>query len=75
MKNYSIMVPDVDHLEEMCADVVFQYKTGVTTMPLFSMSFVAEGNPFIDKASIFCEKYILFRDRLRKFFPLNIYDI
>lgn len=66
MKNYSIVHLDLNHLEEICQDIKKQYESGVTTMPLFSMSLVAEGNPIIDKATLFCEKFDLFRDRLKE---------
>lgn len=66
MKNYSIVHLDVNHLEEICQDIKMQYEKGITNMPLFSCSMVAEGDPVIDKASMFCKKYDLFRDRLKK---------
>jgi len=64
MKNYSIVHLDMAHLEEICQDIKTQFESGVTNMPLFSMSLVAEGSPAIDKATLFCEKFDKFRQRL-----------
>lgn len=66
MKNYSIIPMLTDNIEEICQDIKFQYETHVADLALFSMTLVPEGNPVEDKASIFCEKYDLFRDRLKE---------
>lgn len=62
---YSIMPLDTEHLEEICEDIRLQYETGVATCALFSMTLVPEGNPPVDKATLLCEKYDRFRERLR----------
>lgn len=64
MRNYSIMPLNVDYIDEICDDIKEQYETGISTCALFKMALVPEGNPVIDKASIMCEEYDLFRDRL-----------
>lgn len=64
MYNYSIMPIIMEHFDEMCADIKEQYKSGVTTCPLFSMTLVPEGDPVWDKAGDLCEKYAKFRDKL-----------
>jgi len=61
---YTIMYPDVAHLDEICEDIHRQYEMGVATCALFEMTLVPEGNPPADKASILCNKYDLFRDKL-----------
>ena len=61
---YSIMSLDTSHLEnidEICQDIRRQYENGVSSCPLFSMTFVPEGNPVVDKAKILTEKYMLFK--------------
>lgn len=64
MQNYSIMPLDLDHIEEICQDIKYQYENGISSCALFSMTLTPEGNPAIDKAAILCEKYDKFRDRL-----------
>lgn len=66
MKNYSIMPLLTDHVEEISQDVVAQYKNGTATLALFCMTMVPEGDPVIDKATLLCEKYVPFRDRIRE---------
>ncbi|MBR6747307.1 MAG: hypothetical protein IKM07_00090, partial [Clostridia bacterium] len=63
---YSIMPLDTEHLEEVCQDIRAQVEQGVATCPLFCMTLVPEGNPPVNKAKLLCEKYALFRDRLRE---------
>lgn len=64
MQLYSIVDADLLHLEEICADIKKQYDDGVATCALFYTKLVPEGDPAIDKASIFAKSYIPFRDRL-----------
>ncbi len=64
--SYSIMNLDINHLEEICADIKDQVDSGVCECALFSMTLCPEGNPPADKASMLCKKYALFRDRLRE---------
>ena len=55
---------DVEHIEEICADIKLQYQNGVADCVLFMMQLVPEGKPAIDKAAIECQKYDLFQARL-----------
>lgn len=69
MHNYSIMRLDVSHADEICADIARQYEQGIASCALFMMTLVPEGDPsnpgsVIDKASILCEQYDIFRDKL-----------
>ena len=61
---YTIMAPDVNHLDEICEDIRQQYEKGVASSALFKMTLVPEGNPPSDKAAILCGKYAPFRDKL-----------
>lgn len=63
---YSIMPLDTEHIDEICADICEQVKTGVSNCALFMMKLVPEGNPVFDKATEFCEKYKLFKEKLDK---------
>ena len=42
---YSIMPLDLDHVEELCADIKQQYEQGVATCVLFYCKLVPEGKP------------------------------
>lgn len=65
MKNlYSIMPLDTAHLDEICEDIKWQYANGVSDCALFMVKLVPEGIPTIDKASMQCKDFALFRDRL-----------
>jgi len=64
MHLYSIMRLNEDHVDEICADIVQQYKNGVADCALFSMTLTPEGTPPINKAEQLCAKYDLFRDKL-----------
>lgn len=65
MKNlYSIMPLDVAHIDAVCEDIKWQYENGVSDCALFMVKLVPEGIPTIDKATMQCEQYALFRDRL-----------
>lgn len=63
---YSIVSLDTDHLEEICQDIKEQYEQGVANFALFNMTLVPEGDPPIPKAEQMCEKFDLFRDRLKE---------
>ena len=52
------------YVDEYCADIENQIKSGVCIMPLFSMTLVPEGIPAIDKASIFCKIYEKYKAKL-----------
>ena len=64
MQLYTIVDADLLHLEDICADIKRQYEEGIATCALFYTQLVPEGDPAIDKASIFAARYIPFRDRL-----------
>ena len=65
MHSYSIMNLDMEHIDEICADIQSQIENGIAIMPLFMIKLVPEGIPAIDKATPECKKYIIYRDRLR----------
>ncbi|MBR6604040.1 MAG: hypothetical protein IKK94_08505 [Clostridia bacterium] len=64
MHYYSIMSLETNHIDRICEDIKFQVENGICDYPLFNMTLVPEGNPPVDKASAFCEKYRLFQDKL-----------
>ena len=66
LHSYSIMNPDVSHLDEICQDIKEQYESGVCSCALFKMTLVPEGNPPSDKATLLCKKYAKFKKRLDK---------
>ena len=61
----SIMPMDVEHLDEICEDIRYQYENGIANYPMFIMELVPEGIPPKNKALEGAQKYILFRDKLR----------
>lgn len=63
---YSIMALDMEHFDEVCEDIKNQYNTGVSTCALFKMTLVPEGKIPVNKAEMFCEKYIKFKEALDK---------
>lgn len=63
---YSIMKFNDDYLEEICEDIINQYKTGVCTLPMFCMTLVPEGDPLVDKAGELCESYKKYKEILDK---------
>ncbi|MBO5653050.1 MAG: hypothetical protein J6S44_02425 [Clostridia bacterium] len=64
MKLYSIVDADLSRLEEICLDIKRQYDEDIANCPLFYVKLVPEGDPPVDKATLFAERYIPFRDRL-----------
>ena len=60
------MDADLQHIDDICADVKRQYDEGITNCALFFTKLVPEGVPAIDKASIFAKNYIPFRDKLKE---------
>ncbi len=64
MLNFSIMSLNTDHIEEFCADIEYQVKSGIATMPLFCMTLTPEGDPAIDKADMLCASYEKYKKRL-----------
>ncbi len=63
---YSIMKFNDDYLEEICEDIINQYKTGVCSLPMFNMTLVPEGDPLVDKAGELCESYKKYKEILDK---------
>lgn len=64
MLNLSIMPLDINHIDEICEDIIWQQKNGVSTHAMFMMKFNPEGTPAVNKAVIQCAKYDLFREKL-----------
>ena len=64
LHSYTIMIPDLNHLEEICQDIKEQYESGVCSCALFEMTLVPEGNPPADKVTILCKKYEKFKQKL-----------
>ena len=64
MLNFSIMTLNEDFLDEYCQDIAYQVKNGIATMPLFMMTLTPEGDPVIDKADIYCQKYEKYKKKL-----------
>lgn len=61
---YTIMALDTEHIDQICEDIKMQVENGIATCALFNMKLVPEGNPVVDKARNFCEKYKLFKEKL-----------
>ena len=51
LHTYSVTPMGEDHFEERVADLVYQVKAGITTVPLLMMILHPEGNPVWDKAT------------------------
>ena len=64
LSSFSVTPLHTDHVEEICADIKRQIETGVSSMPIFSMTLVPVGTPVCDKASVMVEKYLKFKSRL-----------
>ena len=64
MLNFSIMSLNSEHVEEFCADIEYQVKSGIATMPLFCMTLTPEGDPAIDKAELLCQSYEKYKLKL-----------
>ena len=62
--SYTIMPLDLEHIEEICADIKAQHDLGIAEMALFKMTLVPEGDPPADKVTIYCEQYSRFKERL-----------
>jgi len=61
---YSIMALAIDHVDELCEDIRYQYENGITNCVLFRMTLVPEGTPPVDKAKALCERYDRFKEKL-----------
>ena len=66
MINLSITQMFPDHIEEHCADLIEQQKTGATTHAMLMMYFNPEGTPPVDKATNQCATYDRYREILDK---------
>ena len=64
MLNYSIMSLNKEHVDEFCADIEYQVKNKIATMPLFCMTLTPEGDPTIDKADLLCSVYEKYKEKL-----------
>ena len=64
LHTYSVTPMGEDHFEERVADLVYQVKSGITTVPLLMMVLHPEGNPVWDKATPMCELFGKYRDAL-----------
>lgn len=62
--NFSIMNLNAAHIDEICADILDQYRSGVCSCPLFCMTLVPEGDPPVDKAAELCAVYMRFKQKL-----------
>ena len=60
----SITPLDVAHVEEISNDIIEQQRSGVSSCALFMMKLQPEGTPVVDKATILCRDYDVFRQRL-----------
>ena len=65
MQLYTIMDANLAHIDEICADIKRQYDEGIANCALFFAKLVPEGVPAINKAELFAQCYIPFRDKLR----------
>ena len=64
MLNLSMMPLDVEHVDEICADIIDQQARGISTHAMMMMYFTPEGTPPVDRAAQYCKKYDIFRERL-----------
>lgn len=64
MFNFSIMGLDELHIDEICQDIKKQYESGTSSMVLFTVKLVPEGDPLIPKAEQQCEVYAKFKAKL-----------
>ncbi len=62
--NYVVTPLKEDHFEERIADIVALVQTGISTMPLFNMTLVPEGNPVWDKAGPMTALFGRYREAL-----------
>lgn len=61
MLNLSIMAMQADHVEEACADIIEQQRSGATTHAMLMMYFNPEGTPAVNKAERQCALYDRYR--------------
>ena len=61
---FSIVKPDLEHMEEVLEDIRLQLEQGIATMPLFYLAMVPEGTPPANKAAAFAAEFLPIRKRL-----------
>lgn len=66
LRNYSVTPISNEHFEERVADIIDQVKSGVTTVPLFMMLLVPEGDPVWDKATDYAKMFRKYKEALAK---------
>ncbi len=57
---------DEAHVEEICADIIEQQRTGVSTSAMFMMKLNPDGTPPVDRAKNQCKIYSKYREILDK---------
>ncbi len=63
---YTIMPLDLQHIDEICADIERQYRDGIASCALFMVKIVPEGKIPVNKAKEQCAVYDCFRDKLKE---------
>ena len=58
---FSIVKPDLEHMEEVLEDIRLQLEQGIATMPLFYLAMVPEGTPPANKAAAFAAEFLPIR--------------
>lgn len=66
MYTYSIMHLMDDHFSERCADIIDQYKRGISSCPMFLFHLTPEGDPVWDKAERQCKIFARYHSELAK---------
>lgn len=64
MHLFTIMPIDVNHVDEICDDIKYQYENGIADCALFKMTLHPEGTPPAPKAEILTEGYTIIKNRL-----------
>ena len=60
----SMMPMDMEHIDEMCADMKRQQDEGIADYAMLAMYLAPEGTPAYDKASVFAEQYRIYKEKL-----------
>ena len=64
MQLFTIMPIDINHIDEICEDIKYQYENGIADCALFKMTLHPEGNPPAPKAEILTEGYKIIKNKL-----------
>ena len=64
MHLFTIMPIDVNHVDEICDDIKYQYENGIADCALFKMTLHPDGTPPAPKAEILTEGYKNIKNRL-----------